>query len=219
MRTIALCSVGALLLGASVLGCYDEPEQPAVRSRAAVVSQPAAPQQSGSVTVVHHDDQQRGVMSAQPPAQQSGAAESQPNTPVINNFVNPPATTSQTQTTTQEPNAQPSAPSTQPAPTATESNDDRARASQVVAEATQQIDRLTRVLSMSAKDSRHADIEAAVGKLQSKREHVLKDIKSLESTGASSSDDTQHIILNRDVLDLQAALRKSYEYAPPTTTQ
>lgn len=209
MRTIALCSVGALLLGASVLGCYDEPEQPAVRSRAAVVSHPAPPQQAGgSVTVVHHDDQ-RGLTSAQPPAQ-SGAAEPQPNTPVINNFVTAPPQT-------QDQGPQSTAPSTPQAPITAQPTDDRSRASQVVAEATQQIDRLTRVLSMSAKDGRHAEIEAAVGQLNAKRERVLQDIKSLETTGASSSDDTQHIILNRDVSDLQGALRKSYEFAPPST--
>jgi hypothetical protein len=203
MRNLALWSVGALLLCTSATGCYDEPEQPAVHSQAAVVSQPAP--QGGSVTVVHHDDE-RGVASTQPQtATQPGATQAQPNTPVINNFV-----------TTPSPGAPPSATAPLEPPTA-QPPDERARASQIVAEATQQIDRLTRVLSMSAKDSRHADIEAAVAQLQSKRERVLKDIQTIETTGASSSDDTQHIILNRDVSDLQGALRDSYQYAPPST--
>lgn len=203
MRTIALCSVGALLLGASAIGCYDEPERPAVQSRAAVVTQPAPRQQTGgSVTVVHHDEP-RGVTATQPTAQ--------PNPPVINNFVTAPPSQAQ------DPSAQPSPPTAQPAPITAQPTDDRARASQIVAEATRQIDRLTRVLSMSARDDRHAEIEAAVGQLEAKRERVLKDIKTLETTGASSSDDTQHILLNRDVSDLQLALQKSYEFAPPST--
>ncbi|HEX8791332.1 MAG TPA: hypothetical protein VF765_10320 [Polyangiaceae bacterium] len=209
MRTIALCSVGALLLGASALGCYDEPEQHPARSTAVVTQPVMAPPVGGSVTVVHRDDQ-RGVASTQAPAQ-PGATQAQPNTPVINNFVTAPPSS------TQDQSAQSSSLPTQPPPLAATPTDDRARASQIVAEATQQIDRLTRVLSMSAKDARHTEIEAAVGQLESKREHVLKDIKTLETTGASSSDDTQHIILNRDVSDLQLALQKSYEYAPPST--
>ncbi len=205
MRTIALCSVGALLLGASAIGCYDEPERPAVHTRAAVASQQPAQPQSGSVTVVHHDDARAGLTSAQAPVQ-PGAAQAQPNTPVINNFVTPPPT-----------GAQPPSAAAPQGVAGAQPTDDRARASQVVAEATQQIDRLTRVLSMSAKDSRHADIEAAVGQLQSRRERVLKDVEVLETTGASSADDTQHIILNRDVSDLQATLRDSYQYAPSST--
>jgi hypothetical protein len=200
MRNLALWSVGALLLGASATGCYDEPEQPAAHSQAAVVSRPAAQPQGGSVTVVHHGDD-RGVASTQAPSRQ-GAAQAQPNTPVINNFVTPPP-----------PAAQPSATAPLDSPAA-QPADDRARASQIVAEATQQIDRLTRVLSMSANDSRHADIEAAVARLQSRRERVLQDMKTIETTGASSSDDTQHIMLNRDVSDLQTALRDSDQYAP-----
>lgn len=201
MRTIALCSVGALLLGASAIGCYDEPEQPAARSTA-IASPP--PQQGGSVTVVHHDDA-KGATMAQPTAQPA-APQAQPNTPVINNFVTSPPPTAGLPATTPPQDT-----------TAAQPSDDRSRASQVVAEATQQIDRITRVLSMSVNDKRHADIEAAVGQLQAKRERVLKDMKALETTGASSSDDTQHIILNRDVSDLQAALRDSYQYAPPST--
>jgi hypothetical protein len=202
MRTIALCSVGALLLGASTVSCYDEPAQPEVRSGTTVVTQ-SPPQQSGSVTVVHRDDG-RGVMSTQPAAPPA-AAQARPNAPVINNFV-----------TSEAPGAPPTATTPQDVAPA-QPIDDRARATQVVAEATQQIDKLTRVLSMSARDSRHADIEAAVAQLQAKRERVLKDIESLEIAGASSADDTQHVILNRDVSDLQEALRASYKYDPSST--
>lgn len=189
MKAIGPCSVGALLLGALVTGCYSEPKQPAVQSHAVAVAQ--------------HDDA-RGVTSPQPTTQ-AGAPQAQPNAPAGNEYVTslPPGGLPSTVPPQGLPEAQPL--------------DDRAHASQIVTDATQQIERLNRVLSMSAEDSRHVSIQAAVGQLQSIRERVLKDIQSLDAAGASSTDDSQHVLLNRDVSDLQSALRDSYKYAPPSS--
>ncbi len=149
----------------------------------------ASPQpQVGSTIVVHHENE-RGVTEAQPP--------SPPPPPVINKIV------------TNEAEGQP--------PVADQLSETRARVSQAVAVATQQIDRLTRI-EESADPERHVELEDTIGDLKSRREKLLQDMRELELRGPAYSPaatDSLRSEMDHDLADLQESVRESYTIAPP----
>lgn len=195
MRFILAWSVGALLIGASTAACVDQDEQPSARTRAHVVAtpqpQPRAP--AGSTVIVRHENDRRD----------RGVTAAQPNTPaVINNIV-----------TTKPPESQRES---QPPPT-DRLSEERARVSQAVALATQQIDRLTRI-EESADPDRRMELEDTLGDLKSRREKLLQDMQELEIRGpaySASMTDTLRSEMDRDLADLQSSIRDSYTVAPP----
>jgi hypothetical protein len=177
MRSILLWSVGALLLGASVSGCYRVSEQPIASTRAPA---PTAeqPQPPGTVVTRRGDEiLQRG--------EQKGVTAAQPATPA----------------------AQPSTPL----------SDDRGRVQEVVALASRQIERLTR-MEETADPERRSELDSTIGDLQSRREKVLQDMRELELRGpasAASTSDRLRSELDRDLNDLQMTVRDSFDVAPP----
>jgi hypothetical protein len=170
MRSILLWSAGALLLGASVSGCYRQSEQPSARETTAHAPTPPPPATNPPLT---HQVEQKGVTEAQPPAP---------------------------------------APQVNPPPT-----DDRARATEIVALASRQIERLTR-MEETADPERRSELDATLGDLQSRREKVLQDLRELEMRGpasAASTSDRLRSELERDLNDLQMTVRDSFDVAPP----
>jgi len=109
--------------------------------------------------------------------------------------------------------AQPATPAAQPpaAPV-----DDRERAQQIVALASRQIDRLTRMVD-TADPERRSELDSTIGDLQSRREKVLQDLRELELRGpsAASTSDRLRSGLARDLNDLQMTVRDSFDVAPP----
>jgi hypothetical protein len=99
-------------------------------------------------------------------------------------------------------------------PAATE-QDDRARASEVVAQASDQIDRLQRIQSMSTNAHREV-LDNALYELEHDREKVLLDMRALDAQPPAQRGAT-HSELQRDLADLQASLHTSYRIAPPPT--
>jgi len=88
MRSILLWSVGALLLGASVSGCFRQSEQPPASTRAPVATAPQ-PQSPGTVVTRRGDEivqrgERKGVTEAQPatPAAQPTPPATQPSVPL-----------------------------------------------------------------------------------------------------------------------------------------
>ncbi|HEX8791333.1 MAG TPA: hypothetical protein VF765_10325 [Polyangiaceae bacterium] len=114
--------------------------------------------------------------------------------------------------------AQPATPAAQPPVEPNETlGEERARVSQAVALATQQLNRLTRI-EESADPDRRNELEDAVGDLRNRREKVLQDMRELELRGPAASataSDTLREELYRDLAALQAAVRESYAVAPP----
>lgn len=109
--------------------------------------------------------------------------------------------------------AQPAAP---PPPPYTV-GDERAHVSRAVAAASQQIDRLRRMLETA--DPEHRDeLDTAIHDLQSRRERVLQDMREYEMRGAAVSptvSDALRSEMDRDLDALQSALHDSYDLAPP----
>jgi hypothetical protein len=97
---------------------------------------------------------------------------------------------------------------------ATESQpDERTRAMEMVAVASQQIDQLQRMLSFSSNTHRD-DIDASVSELKSKRERVLQELRELEMRRAGRSADIEmHLAI--DTSNLQSAVRASQLVAHP----
>jgi hypothetical protein len=177
MRSILLWSAGALLLGASVSGCFRQSEQTPEHARAAV--EPAPQGQPTGAVVSHRGDEviRRG--------NERGVTEAQPATPA----------------------AQPYVPLSV----------DRGRVSEAVAQASRQIERLTRI-EQTADPERRDELDSTIGDLQSRREKVLQDMRELEMRGPASPasmSDTLHSELDRDLNDLQKSLHNSYDVAPP----
>ena len=93
MRSILLWSAGALLLGASVSGCFRQYEQTPEHARAAV--EPTPQPQSPSAVVTRRGDEvmqrgnEKGVTAAQPatPAAQATPPATQPSEPMGNDRV------------------------------------------------------------------------------------------------------------------------------------
>jgi hypothetical protein len=179
MRSILLWSVGALLLGASIGGCFRQSEQTSARTREPVASTTPEIRSTDTVVTRRGDEilqrgDQRGVTAAQP-----GTPAAQPYTPP---------------------------------------GDARSRATETVALASRQIERLTR-MAETADPERRSDLDSTLGDLQSRREKVLQDMRELELRGpasaASTSDDRLRSELDRDLSALQMSLQDSYDFAPP----
>lgn len=95
--------------------------------------------------------------------------------------------------------------------------EERARVSQGVTLATQQIDRLTRMQQYADPD-RQTTLQSTIDDLQSRREKVLQDMRELEIRGPAFSamaSDTLRSDLYRDLDDLQSSVQESYALAPP----
>ncbi|HTQ48136.1 MAG TPA: hypothetical protein VMI75_35515 [Polyangiaceae bacterium] len=110
--------------------------------------------------------------------------------------------------------AQPGTPAAQPS---TPPSDDRARAAQIVALASRQIERLTRIAE-TADPERRSELDSTIGDLQSRREKVLQDMRELELRGPTSEASTSDRLrseLDRDLNDLRMTLRDSFDIAPP----
>jgi hypothetical protein len=123
--------------------------------------------------------------------------------PIVNNVVEPPVPAPAPTTVNVAP----------PAYGATESQpDERTRATEMVALAQQQIDRLRRIQAVSS-DAYREDIDASVSDLQSKRGRVLQDLRELEMRPAGRSQDIQ-VQLAADAINLQEAMRASEAIAP-----
>ncbi len=107
--------------------------------------------------------------------------------------------------------AQPATPAAQPpaAPV-----DDRERAQQIVALASRQIERLTRMRE-TADPERRSELDSTIGDLQSRREKVLQDMRELELRGPTSAADRLRSELDRDLNDLRMTVRDSFDVAPP----
>lgn len=117
--------------------------------------------------------------------------------------------------------AQPAAPAAQPPepqPSALQQmTEERARVTQGVTVATQQIDRLTRMQQHAPPDQQDA-LQSTIDDLQSRREKVMQDMRELEVRGPAFSamgSDTLRSDLYRDLGDLQSSVRDSYGIAPP----
>lgn len=117
--------------------------------------------------------------------------------------------------------AQPATPAAQPRATQPPVQDrlteERARVSQGVTLATQQIDRLVRMQQYADPDRQKA-LEDTIDDLQGRREKVLQDMRELEIRGPAASttaSDTLYESLYRDLGELQGAVRDSYAVAPP----
>lgn len=117
--------------------------------------------------------------------------------------------------------AQPSTPAARPQgslpPVHDRLTEERARVSEVVTLATQQMDRLTR-MQQHADPDRQSALAAAVDDLQGRREKVLQDMREMEIRGPAASpsaSDTLNEELYRDLGELQGAVRDSYAVAPP----
>ena len=110
--------------------------------------------------------------------------------------------------------AQPETPAAQPpAPT----SDERERASQIVALASRQIERLTRMVE-TADPERRSELDSMIGDLQRRREKVLQDMRELEMRGPTSESSTSDRLrsgLDRDLNDLRMTVGDSFDIAPP----
>jgi hypothetical protein len=185
MRTLACW--GALLLCASVTGCFGAEQRP---PRSAAAS--ATPSTTSGGALVGRDDVEnrwRGVTEAQPP----GATQPPEQTPPSAGQRLPPSESEQ-------------APQDRLA-------DERNRVSQAVGIAKQQIDRLTRI-ERAATPDREAQLDSLLADLQTRREKVLQDMRELELRPPSLSPDRLESDLDRDLDSLQASVHDSYVAAP-----
>jgi hypothetical protein len=90
--------------------------------------------------------------------------------------------------------------------------DQRARASEVVSQASDQIDRLERIQSMSA-DAHREGLDNSLYDLEHKREKVLQDMRELDVQPPAQRDAIR-TELQRDLADLQGALQSAYRFSP-----
>jgi hypothetical protein len=141
------------------------------------------------------------VVTSQPrPIVDGAPAPQSPTPPIVNNVIEPPAASTV--------NVAP------PAYGATEAQpDERTQATQMVALATQQIERLQRIQALSS-DARREDLGASIRNLEGKRGRVLQDLRELEMRPVGRSADIQ-MQLATDAANLQAAVRASQVTAPP----
>jgi hypothetical protein len=102
---------------------------------------------------------------------------------------------------------------TEPQGPTTLEQDDRAHVSEVVAQASDQIDRLQRIQSMSANAHREG-LDNALYDLEHKREKVLQDMRELDVQPPAQGSAIR-AELQRDLLDLQSALNATYRFSPP----
>ena len=89
----------------------------------------------------------------------------------------------------------------------------RDTAVRVVALASQQIERLSRILKSAEDPAQRHDVESILGELERQREKVLQDLSELELDPAAG--DRLRQLLSGDLLDLQRSVTASYSTAPP----
>jgi hypothetical protein len=205
MRTLAAVSTVALLLGALGLGCVEDHPVPARHARAVVGSD------VGSTVAMQPRHDEATVQPAAPRAVAPRAYAPlqpalSPSRSIVNNVTeSPPPRGAGT-------NVAPPAYGVTEAQ-ASSSSEDRERVAKAVGSASMQIDRLQRIQSMSAETHREG-LDGALYDLQHKREKVLADLRELDLQPA-----TERVAirseLDHDLVDLQTALRMSYEFAPP----
>ena len=151
-----------------------------------------------------------------------GVSSPPPPPPVVSAVVTAPpaaATTSGEATPPQVPSAATKTEAT-PAEGATEQQpaeqrqpDERNDALRIVAVASQQIQRLSRILKSAQEPTQRHDVESILGDLERQREKVLQDLSELELEPAEG--DRLPQLLSGDVQDLQRSLTASYATAPP----
>jgi hypothetical protein len=207
MRTIVVSCAGALLLWAlGQVGCVEEERAPAQ-----AVGPAAAPPEA---TVVRQH--QRPPVTAVQPAQPQPVVQAAPpgappqSPPIVDNGIEPSPRAPGGAATNIAP----------PAYGATEAQgqmlpeqEERSRASEVVAQATDQIDRLQRIQSMSA-DAHREGLDNALYDLEHRREKVLQDMRELDLQPPEQRRAIR-AELQRDVADLQASLHAAYRISPP----
>jgi hypothetical protein len=91
--------------------------------------------------------------------------------------------------------------------------DERTRATEVVSRASDQIDRLERIQSMSA-DAHREGLDSALYDLEHKRAKVLQDLREIDVQPPAQRS-AMRTELQRDLADLQDSLLSAYRISPP----